>query len=318
MCENILITGSSWFIWFHLAKRLLEEWFCVIWFDNENNYYDVKLKIARRNILSRYKNFKFYRWNLEDITSLNNVFVENNIDKVCNLAAQVGVRNSIDNPFNYIQSNIVWFQNVIMLSNKYKVKNFIYASSSSVYGSSKNIPYSITDSIQRPISLYAATKTFNEILAYTYSHNYSLATTWLRFFTVYWPWGRPDMAYFDFTNSIISWKPICVYNYGKMKRDFTYIDDVVEWIVLCLKNIKEYEIFNLWGNTSISLERFIWLIEKHIWKKSVKIYKKLQMGDITETLADIKYTTKKIWWYPKVNIDEWIWKFVDWYRYFYK
>jgi len=212
--ETILITWTSWFIGFHLAKRLLEEWNTkIIWFDNENDYYDVNLKIARRKELEKFDDFKFYKWDLANLDDLKKVFKENKIDKVCNLAAQAWVRYSLINPFAYIQTNIVWFTNIIELAKDYKVKNFVYASSSSVYWKNEKQPFSVEDRVDNPISLYAASKKSNELIAHTYSHLYKLPTTWLRFFTVYWPYWRPDMAMFIFADKITKWEKIPVFNY---------------------------------------------------------------------------------------------------------
>jgi len=312
--ETILITWTSGFIGFHLAKRLLEWWRNVIWFDNENDYYDVKLKQARREILSSYPNFKFYKWNLEDFQTLQKVFEENKIDKVCNLAAQAGVRYSLKNPFAYIQTNLVGFHNIIELAKQHKVKNFVYASSSSVYGKNKKQPFSVEDRVDNPISLYAATKKSNELIAHTYSHLFWLPTTGLRFFTVYGPYGRPDMAMFIFAKKILNWEKIPVFNYWKMKRDFTYVDDIVDWVIKSLDTISDYEIFNLWNDNPVELEYVISLIEENLWKKAIKDYLPMQPWDVPATWSDIQYTKEKLWWEPKISIEKGIESFIDWFK----
>lgn len=316
--ETILVTWSSGFIWFHLSKKLLESWKKVLWFDNENDYYEVSLKHARREILEKFENFKFYKGNLEDLTFLKRVFEENKIDKVVNLAAQAGVRYSLVNPFAYIQSNLVGFHNIIELSKQYKVQNFVYASSSSVYGNNKKQPFSVEDPVDNPISLYAATKKSNELIAHTYSHLFWLPTIGLRFFTVYGPRGRPDMAMFIFANRMLQWETIDVFNYGNMKRDFTYIDDIVDWIIKCIDIKTQYEIFNLWSDRPVDLEYVIQLIEKNLWIEAKKNYLPIQAWDVPETSADIKHTKDVLWREPQYNVEKWIEKFISWYKEFYK
>jgi UDP-glucuronate 4-epimerase len=317
--ETILITWTSWFIWFHLAKKILDDWNTkIIWFDNENSYYDINLKLARRNILEKYDNFIFYKWDLKNKTDLEKVFSENKIDKVCHLAAQAWVRYSLENPNAYIDSNIVWFQNIISLAKDYIIKNFVYASSSSVYWANKKQPFSVNDRVDNPVSLYAATKKSNELIAHTYNHLYNLPTTWLRFFTVQGSYGRPDMAYFKFTKNIFEWKAIDIYNHGKMERDFTDIDDIIDWVIKSLNTISKYEIFNLWNDTPTSLEDMISLLEKHIWIKAKRNYIGMQDWDVKSTWADIEHTKEVLNWQPKIKIEETIKKFVDWYKEFYK
>ena len=316
--ETILVTWSSGFIWFHLSKKLLESWKKVVWFDNENDYYEVSLKHARREILEKFENFKFYKGNLEDLTFLKRAFEENKIDKVVNLAAQAGVRYSLVNPFAYIQSNLVGFHNIIELSKQYKVQNFVYASSSSVYGNNKKQPFSVEDTVDNPISLYAATKKSNELIAHTYSHLFWLPTIGLRFFTVYGPRGRPDMAMFIFANRMLQWETIDVFNYGNMKRDFTYIDDIVDWIIKCIDIKTQYEIFNLWSDRPVDLEYVIQLIEKKLWIEAKKNYLPIQAWDVPETSADIKHTKDVLWWEPQYNVEKWIEKFILRYTTFYK
>lgn len=314
---NIIITWTSWFIWSHLAKALIKRWDFVIWIDSENDYYDVNLKIARRKQLEESKNFKFYKWKLEDFDFVKNVFSENKIDKVCNLAAQAWVRYSLINPFAYIQTNVVWFHNLIELSKQNWVKNFVYASSSSVYWSNIKQPFSVEDRVDNPISIYAATKKSNELIAHTYSHLYWMPTIWLRFFTVYWPYWRPDMAMFIFADKITKWKPIDVFNYWKMKRDFTYIDDIVSWVIASIDSNFKYEIFNLWNNNVVELEYMISLIEKNLWINAIKNYMEIQPWDVPETWADIDNTKTKLNWQPTTKIEDWVKSFVDWYKKFY-
>lgn len=315
--SKILITWTSWFIWFHLAKRLLEEWNNIIWFDNENDYYDVNLKYTRKEQLAKYDNFKFYKWDLANFSEIEQVFKENQINKVVNLAAQAWVRYSLINPFAYIQSNLVWFHNILYLSKEYKIQNFVYASSSSVYGNNKKQPFSVDDKVDLPISLYAATKKSNELIAHSYSHLFWIPTIWLRFFTVYWPWWRPDMAMIIFANKISKWEPIDVFNYGKMRRDFTYIDDIVDWIIRCINLKINYEVFNLWSDHPVDLEYVIWLIEENIWKKAIKNYLPIQAWDVPETSADIQHTKDILWWEPHFQVENWIKNLIEWYKSYY-
>ncbi|QFR39035.1 SDR family NAD(P)-dependent oxidoreductase [Candidatus Gracilibacteria bacterium 28_42_T64] len=316
--ETILITGTSGFIGFHLAKKLLENGAKIIGFDSENDYYDVDLKISRRNILKTYENFIFYKGDLSNSEELEEVFKQHKIDKVCNLAAQAGVRYSIENPKAYIKSNLVGFQNIIQLAKEYTVKNFVYASSSSVYGKNEKQPFSVEDPVDNPISLYAATKKSNELIAHTYSHLFELPTTGLRFFTVQGPYGRPDMAYFKFTKSIFEGKPIDIYNHGKMERDFTDIDDIVDGVIKSLHTISKYEIFNLGNDTPTQLETMISLLEKHTGIKAKRNYVGMQDGDVKSTWADIEHTKKTLNWEPKIKIEDTIEKFVNWYKEYYK
>lgn len=316
--ETILITGSSGFIGFHTAKKLLEQWKKIIWFDNENDYYDVNLKHARRKILEQDPNFTFYQGALEIFSDLSQIFESHQIDKVLNLAAQAGVRYSLINPFAYIQSNLVGFHNIIELSKQNKVKNFVYASSSSVYGSNEKQPFSVEDSVDNPISLYAATKKSNELIAHSYSHLFDLPTIGLRFFTVYGPWGRPDMAMFIFADKILKWEAIDVFNHGKMRRDFTYIDDIVDGIIKSLNLETNYEIFNLWSDRPVDLEYIIKLIEQNLWTKAIKNYLPIQPGDVPSTSADISHTTKVLWWKPQFSVEKGIENLIVWYKNFYQ
>lgn len=313
-----LVTWSSGFIGYHTAKKLLEEWNTVIGFDNENDYYDTSLKHHRRSLLEEYDDFAFYLWDLSDNTVLEKVFAENTIDKVCHLWAQAGVRYSLKKPRKYIESNLLWFFNIIELAKKHAVKNFVYASSSSVYGSNEKTPFSVEDNVDTPVSLYAATKKSNELIAHTYSHLYNLPTTGLRFFTVYWPLGRPDMAPDIFTRKISAWETIDVFNFGKMQRDFTYIDDIVDGVIRSLDTISDYEVFNLGNHSPVELERFIKILEKNIWKKADKNYMEIQPWDVPKTYADIDHTYQKLWWKVQTPIEEGLQKFVQAYKEYYK
>jgi UDP-glucuronate 4-epimerase len=316
--STYLVTWSSGFIWYHTSKRLLEGGNSVIGVDNENDYYDISLKHHRRSLLEKYDNYSFYSWGLEDDTFLEKVFSENTIDKVCHLGAQAWVRYSLENPRAYIDSNLIGFFNIIELAKKHTVQNFVYASSSSVYGANEKIPFSESDNVDHPVSLYAATKKSNELIAHTYSHLYKLPTTWLRFFTVYGPLGRPDMAPDIFTRKISSWETIDVYNFGKMQRDFTYIDDIVDGVIKSLETISDYEVFNLWNHNPVELERFIEILEENIGKKADKNYMEIQPGDVPRTFADIDHTYDKLWWKAQTSLEQWLKKFVEAYKNYYK
>ncbi|MCD6206177.1 MAG: NAD-dependent epimerase/dehydratase family protein [Candidatus Marinimicrobia bacterium] len=315
---SILVSGSAGFIGFHLSKKLLEKGYSVIGYDCVNDYYDPSLKEARLNILRNFDRFTFYRADLCDFETLENVFMSHSIEKVCNLAAQAGVRYSLINPFAYQKSNLEGFLNIIELSKRYKVQNFVYASSSSVYGNNKNLPFSVTDNVDHPISLYAASKKANELIAHTYSHLYQLPTTGLRFFTVYGPFGRPDMALFIFTKKILSGEPIDVYNHGKMRRDFTYIDDIVAGVMAALDTVSHYEVFNLGNHRSENLMDFIHLIEANLGKKAKINFLPIQPGDVPETFADIDHTIEKLGFKPSTTIETGIKNFINWYKNYYK
>lgn len=316
--KTILITGSAGFIGFHVAKKLLENNNKIIGIDNFNNYYDPKLKLDRNKILKKYKNYVFYKGDICDLKFVKKVFQKHKIDKICHLAAQAGVRYSLTNPHAYIQANLVGFTNIIDEAKNYKVKDFIYASSSSVYGDNKKVPFSIHDSVDKPVSLYAATKKANELIAYTYHHLYQLNCTGLRFFTVYGPYGRPDMAYFSFTQNILANKTIEIFNYGKMERDFTYIDDIVAGILAALEKAFPYEIFNLGNHKPAKLNYFVELIEKNLGQKAKKNLKPMQAGDVPKTFADIKHTKEQLNWQAKTTLEEGIAKFILWYKEYYK
>lgn len=314
---TILITGIAGFIGSNTAKKLLERGDKIIGIDNFNDYYDQNLKEKRiSDFLSGY-DFKLYRIDITDKEALLKVFAENKIDKICHLAAQAGVRYSLSHPDVYLQSNVVGTNNLLELAHKHNIKDFVFASSSSVYGGNTKIPFSESDNVDHPISLYAATKKANELQAYVYHHLYGLNCFGLRFFTVYGPWGRPDMAYYKFTANILNGQHIDVFNGGHHRRDFTYIDDIVLVIIAALDNCSGYEIFNLGNNKPIELEHFISIIENKLNKKAVKNYLPLQSGDVEETYANIDKAKKLLGYEPKVNIEEGLDKFLQWYRKYY-
>lgn len=310
--KTILITGSAGFIGFHLSLKLLENDIKVIGLDNFNDYYDPGLKEDRNKILEKFSNFKLYRGNLEDLELLGKIFKENKIDKVCNLAAQAGVRHSMLHPDDYIYSNIIGFFNIIETTKNFGVKDFIYASSSSVYGDEANNKlFEETQNTDKPISLYAATKKTNEIIAHVYHKNFNMNLTGLRFFSVYGPFGRPDMAYFSFTKNILEDKEIELFNQGKNFRDFTYIDDAVIGIISALIKSYSYEIFNLGNGNKIEFTHFLDILEKALNKKvKNKNFLPKKEGDVTITHADISKAKKKLNFNPKVNIEEGIDRFV--------
>ncbi|WP_223589453.1 NAD-dependent epimerase [Neobacillus bataviensis] len=317
---GVFVTGCAGFIGFHLSKRLLDEGFHVLGIDNINNYYDTTLKYDRLSILANYPNFSFIKGSIENLELLESIFDQYNIDIVVNLAAQAGVRYSLQNPHVYIQSNLVGFANILDCCKKYQIKHLIYASSSSVYGNNKKIPFSVNDRVDNPVSLYGATKKANELLAYSYSQLYQLPTTGLRFFTVYGPWGRPDMAYFTFSNAIMNQEPIEVYNYGNMKRDFTYIDDVIESIYRLIKkgppdkSNSYYKIYNIGNNHPVNLNDFIQVLEEHLGRNAVMKLLPFQPGDVLETYADIDDLVNDINYKPITSVKEGIKKFVEWYK----
>lgn len=315
---TILITGSAGFIGFHVAKRLLERGDAVIGLDNFNDYYDVRLKEERNSILSSFPSFTMYRGDIGDKPFVEHVFSRHSFDAVCHLAAQAGVRYSLEHPEKYIQSNLVGFFHVIDVARTKGVRPFIYASSSSVYGANEKIPFSVQDAVDRPVSLYAATKKSNELIAYTYHHLYNMHCTGLRFFTVYGPYGRPDMAYFSFTKNISEGKPIRLFHNGKMRRDFTYIDDIVNGIVAAIEKQYPYEIFNLGNNKPVELLSFVETLEKALGKKAVREFAPLQPGDVIETYADITESRKKLGFEPKTSIGEGLGTFVEWYKGYYR
>ncbi len=318
-----LITGCAGFIGFFLSSRLLTEGFSVIGLDNMNDYYDVSLKQARLTKLKNFEKFQCVFASLEDTETINKLFTEHKIAVVINLAAQAGVRYSLENPRAYTSSNIVGFLNILEACRHYPVEHLIYASSSSVYGGNTQMPFSTKDNVDHPISLYAATKKGNELMAYTYSHLYGIKTTGLRFFTVYGPWGRPDMALFKFTKAILHGHPIDVYNFGKMKRDFTYIDDIVEGMFRLIEKqgpngTTPYKIYNIGNNKPINILDFINVLEEKLGRKAKKIFLPMQPGDVPETYADITDLTEATGFTPTTSIEEGISRFVQWYVDYYQ
>ena len=318
---KILITGSAGFIGFHTTKFFLDKGYDVVGIDNLNHYYDVKLKKARNAILLKYKNYYFKKININSFKEVKKIFSKNKFDFVLHLAAQAGVRYSLKNPESYIDTNLKGFFNVIENCKRSRIKKFIYASSSSVYGLNKNRFFSESDSAVNPIQLYAATKRANELIAHAYSCLYKIKTTGLRFFTVYGPWGRPDMSLFLFTEKILNKKKIDIFNNGDHYRDFTYIDDIVRGIFLSTKNIEKFNyykesffnIFNIASGRSIKLTKFIELIEKKLNLKAIRNYKKIQKGDIIRTSGSIKKIRNILGYKPKVDIQKGINNFIEWY-----
>ena len=332
---KILITGAAGFIGFHLSKRFLARGDEVIGLDNLNDYYDIRLKQDRLKQLQKEAGFRFVKCSLEDREVVEKLFAEEKFDKVVNLAAQAGVRYSLKNPHAYISSNIVGFMNILEGCRHNGVKHLVYASSSSVYGANTAMPFSVHHNVDHPVSLYAATKKSNELMAHSYSSLYQLPTTGLRFFTVYGPWGRPDMAYFSFTKAILEGLPIDVFNHGKMQRDFTFIDDIVEGVIRACDRIPEpdpewkgtqpdpatsyapYRIYNLGNNNPVELLLFIETIEKSVGKTAVKNWLPMQAGDILTTFADVDDLINDVGFRPSTSIEEGVGKFVEWYRRYY-
>ena len=316
MVCKILVTGAAGFIGFHLSKSLLKDGYEVFGVDNVNDYYDPKLKWARLNILKKYSNFQFEMINIAERDTLTTAFNKFKPSKVVNLAAQAGVRYSITNPYAYMDSNLIGFLNVIELCRHNNVEGFIYASSSSVYGGNTKLPFSVEDRVDNPISLYAATKKSNELIAHSYTHLYGLNTTGLRFFTAYGPWGRPDMAMYIFADKIYHGKTIPVFNNGKMKRDFTYIDDIISGIISAIDKNYKCEVFNLGNNRSEKLLNMIQIIETCLNKKAKIDYKPMQPGDVKESHAAIEKSQEMLEYNPKTNIEEGIKNFIDWFIYY--
>ncbi len=333
---KILVTGAAGFIGFHLSNLLLDRDYQIIGIDNLNNYYDPKLKENRLTILYQKNNFIFHKVDLKDKPSVDNIFKTYKPDYVINLAAQAGVRYSIENPNAYVDSNLIGFMNILEACRCYSVKHLLYASSSSVYGGNKVTPFSANHNVDHPVSLYAATKKSNELMAHTYSHLYGIPTTGLRFFTVYGPWGRPDMAYFSFAKDILSGKPIKVFNHGMMERDFTYIDDIVEGVCKLIDRIPSankdwdeskddlstsfapYKIYNIGNNRPVQLMKFINALESALGKEAEKNYMDMQPGDVLRTYADVSDLEKDINFKPSTSIEEGLQKFVDWFKEYYK
>ena len=333
--DHILVTGAAGFIGFHLSKRLIEDGHLVIGLDNLNHYYDPGLKEARLNILDENDNFILYKEDLKNREGIDQIFSDKKPAIVVHLAAQAGVRYSLKNPHAYIDSNVQGFMNILEACRNYPVEHLIFASSSSVYGANTKMPFSVHDNVDHPVSLYAATKKSNELMAHTYSHLYNIPCTGLRFFTVYGPWGRPDMALFLFTKAILESKPIDVYNFGDMERDFTYIDDIVESLVRLLpksptpnpawssespdpaSSFNPYRIYNIGNNSPVKLMEFIDAIENSTGKKAEMNKMPIQDGDVPKTWADTEDLYQMIDFRPSTPIRDGVGKFVKWYRKFY-
>jgi UDP-glucuronate 4-epimerase len=316
--QTTLVTGVAGFIGFYIARSLLEKGDMVVGIDNLNPYYDVSLKKARLEQIISHNNFSFYHEDINNLDALKRIFSQHQIDRICNLAAQAGVRYSIQNPFIYQESNVGGFLNLLEMARQFPVSNLVFASSSSVYGNNKELPFSVEDSVDTPISLYGATKKADELMAYAYSHLFEIPLTGLRYFTVYGPWGRPDMALFLFTSSILDGSPIDIYNFGKMKRDFTYIDDIVDGTISALNSPFRYEIFNLGNSKTVELMELIKIIEEELGIEAKKNFLPLQPGDVPETYANIEKTKKMLGFNPKTSIRTGIRKFLNWYRDYYK
>lgn len=333
---TLLVTGAAGFIGFHLSLYLLEQDFEVIGIDNLNDYYEPGLKQSRLDKLGPYPNFVFHQVDLKNKADIDKIFDRYRPTHVINLAAQAGVRYSIENPYAYVDSNLIGFMNILEACRNYPVKHLLYASSSSVYGGNTTVPFSTNDPVDHPVSLYAATKKANELMAHSYSHLYGIPTTGLRFFTVYGPWGRPDMAYFSFTKDILAGHPIKVFNHGKMERDFTYIDDIVEGVYrlidkppLAISDWDEskhdnstsfapYKIYNIGNNNPVPLMRFIKALESALGIEAQKIYMDMQPGDVLRTYADVSDLERDIDFKPTTSIEAGIEKFVAWYQEYYQ
>jgi len=333
---KILVTGSAGFIGATLALRLLERGDEVVGLDNLNDYYDVHLKQARLARLQAYPGFTEVRASLEDRAALARTFAQHPPQRVVNLAAQAGVRYSIQNPYAYVDSNLVGFLNVLEACRHHQVEHLVYASTSSVYGANTRMPFSVHDNVDHPLSLYAATKKANELMAHTYSHLYGLPTTGLRFFTVYGPWGRPDMALFLFTRAILAGEPIDVFNHGHHRRDFTYVDDIVEGVIRTLDRVATpnpawssdapdpatsrapYRLYNIGSHRPVELLRYIEVLEDCLGRKAVKNLLPLQPGDVPDTYADVEALVADVGYQPSTPIEEGVARFVAWYREYYR
>tara|TARA_Y100000389_G_scaffold205060_1_gene262583 strand:- start:8264 stop:9280 length:1017 start_codon:yes stop_codon:yes gene_type:complete len=334
--KKIIVTGSAGFIGFSLCKKLLIRGDNIVGIDNHNDYYDPKIKDARLSELEKYSNYCHYKVDLSDKKGLNEIFKNHKIQKVINLAAQAGVRYSMENPLAYINSNIVGFAHILENCRQYKIEHLVYASTSSVYGANTKMPFSEHDCVNHPLSVYAASKKSNELMAHSYSYLYKLPTTGLRFFTVYGPWGRPDMALFKFTKAILEEKPINVFNHGKHTRDFTYIDDIVYGIIKTLDNSADsnvdwnssqpdpasseapWRIYNIGNNKSIELMDYIYALEKALGKKAKINFLPLQPGDVPDTFANVDQLMKKFNYKPSTPVAEGIANFVKWYKDYYQ
>lgn len=334
--QQVLVTGAAGFIGFHLAALLCRRGYKVVGVDSLNAYYDVNLKLARLEQLKKYDTFTFHHVDIADKEPLARIFASEAVDHVVNLAAQAGVRYSIQNPHAYAESNLKGFLNILESCRHNSVKHLIYASSSSVYGANRKMPFSVHDNVDHPLSMYAATKKANELMAHAYSSLFNLPATGLRFFTVYGPYGRPDMALFIFTKAILEGKPIDVYNYGKMRRDFTYVDDIVESIARLIpvipapnaswtgmkpdpaSSFAPYRIFNIGNHAPVELDQFITAIETKLKKKAIRNLMPIQSGDVPETYADVRDLEEAINFRPSTSIEEGVGKFIDWYLDYYK
>ncbi len=334
--QKVLVTGAAGFIGFHLARRLLKDGCQVVGADNMNPYYEVALKEARLEALKKESNFTFFKLDLSDRKQLEDIFGGMGYDVVVNMAAQAGVRYSIENPYAYVDSNLVGFVNLLECCRHNQVKHLVFASSSSVYGANTKMPFSVHHNVDHPVSLYAATKKANELMAHTYSHLYRLPCTGLRFFTVYGPWGRPDMALFLFTRAILEDQPIKVFNHGKMQRDFTYIDDIIEGVVRVMGRLPEanpkwsgdipdpgtssapYKVYNIGNNNPVKLIKFIEVIEDILGKKANMEFMDLQPGDVVATYADIDDLMEDVGFKPETPVEVGIKRFVQWYKDFYR
>ncbi|MBI4766803.1 MAG: NAD-dependent epimerase [Deltaproteobacteria bacterium] len=336
MPVKILVTGAAGFIGFHLCRRLLASGNQVIGLDNLNDYYDVRLKLDRLEQIRGRDHFRFYKIDLSDREAVSRLFSEQGFDRVVNLAAQAGVRYSLINPYSYAETNLMGFLNILEGCRHHRIKHLVFASSSSVYGANTRMPFSVHDNVDHPVSLYAATKKANELMAHTYASLFKLPCTGLRFFTVYGPWGRPDMALFLFTRAILEGNPIDVFNYGKMQRDFTYIDDIIEGVVRVLEKIPEpdpdwngrepdsassyapYRLYNIGNNDPVELLYFIEVLEGCLGKKALKNLMPIQPGDVPATFADVADLTRAVGFKPATSIEDGIQRFVDWYKDYYK
>lgn len=332
---KILVTGAAGFIGFHLCISLLKRGDEVVGFDNLNDYYEVKLKHDRLAILQNHQSFSFIKGDLAERKSVEQLFAQHRFDRVINLAAQAGVRYSIENPHAYIDANIVGFMNILEACRHHQIAHLVYASSSSVYGANTQMPFSVHHNVDHPVSLYAASKKANELMAHTYSHLYGLPTTGLRFFTVYGPWGRPDMALFLFTRAILEDRPIQVFNEGKMRRDFTYIDDIVEGVVRVTDRIAApnqqwsgdqpdpatsrapFKVYNIGNNQPVELLRFIEIIEEKTGRKAKREMLPMQAGDVPATYADVDDLMRDVGFAPNTPLERGVGRFVDWFREYY-
>jgi UDP-glucuronate 4-epimerase len=328
---KILVTGAAGFIGFHTSKLLLERGDEVVGLDNLNDYYDVSLKQRRLDMLGKFPAFRFVKMDLADRSGIPDLFAREKFNRVINLGAQAGVRYSIKNPLAYIDSNVVGFANILEGCRHNGVEHLVYASTSSVYGANTAMPFSVHQNVDHPLSFYAATKKANELMAHTYAHLYQLPVTGLRFFTVYGPWGRPDMALFLFTKNILEGKPIDVFNYGNHRRDFTYIDDIVQGVVRCMDHVATgnpdwdsddpdpatgkapYRLYNIGNNAPVELMKYIECVEQYLGKKAQKNLLPLQQGDVPDTFADVDDLVRDVGYKPATPIEEGVRKFVEWY-----